>query len=125
MGWQLRENGFGVLFSRDIPDLVMNDFPDALYGFLRQHGREFADIDHIVPHPGGAKVLSAMASSLNIGDDALLHARGVLRDFGNMSAASVFFVLERCLAAGAEGRFLLSALGPGFTAGFTLLENKS
>jgi alkylresorcinol/alkylpyrone synthase len=49
----------------------------------------------------------------------------VLRDYGNMSAASVFFVLERALAERRTGRALLSTLGPGFTAGFSILEHPS
>ena len=53
---------------------------------------------------------------------ALDHARAVLRDCGNMSAATVLFVLERTLKANTHGRMLLSALGPGFTAGFLVLE---
>lgn len=123
MGWRLRENGFGVLFSRDIPELVMSKFPDALNSYLAENNLTLAEIDHIVPHPGGAKVLTAMTASLGLPEDALQHARSVLRDYGNMSAATVFFVLERSLAAGAKGRLLLSALGPGFTAGFTVMEH--
>ncbi len=123
MGWRLRENGFGVLFSRDIPDLVSNLFPEVLHAFLYASGTRLEAIDNIVPHPGGAKVLSAMTQSLGLPEDALQHAHDILRDYGNMSAATVFFVLERCLAAGASGSLLLSALGPGFTAGFTLLEH--
>ncbi|NKB56830.1 MAG: type III polyketide synthase [Alphaproteobacteria bacterium] len=122
MGWQLQEDGLGVLFSRDIPDLVMTQFPDALHGFLAANGLSLAAIDHIVPHPGGAKVLSAMTEALGLPPDALRHAREVLRDFGNMSAATVFFVLELFLADDATGLLLLSALGPGFTAGFATLE---
>jgi alkylresorcinol/alkylpyrone synthase len=122
MGWRLKEDGFGVLFSRDIPDLVTRHMGDVLGAFLDDAGYAMADIDHIVPHPGGAKVLSALEQALELPEDALRHAHGVLRDYGNMSAATVFFVLERCLAEGATGRLLLSALGPGFTAGFTLLD---
>lgn len=123
MGWRLQEDGFGVLFSRDIPELVLSRLPDVLHRFLSSAGLKLAAIDHVIPHPGGAKVLSALKTSLALPDEALRHAHDVLRDFGNMSAATVFFVLERCLADGASGRFLLSALGPGFTAGFTVLES--
>jgi alkylresorcinol/alkylpyrone synthase len=54
----------------------------------------------------------------------LAHARSVLRDYGNMSAVTVMFVLERVLSNGGIGRrAIMSALGPGFTAGFIMLEN--
>ncbi len=125
MGWQLEEDGFGVLFSRDIPELITNKFPPVLKKFLINQNLALASIDHFVPHPGGAKVLTALAASLALPQDALQNAEDVLRDYGNMSAATVFFVLERCLSAGAQGRLLLSALGPGFTAGFSILEHSS
>lgn len=122
MGWRLQEDGFGVLFSRDIPELVLSKLPPVLAQFLNDQKLDLAAIDHFVPHPGGAKVLDALSESLALPQGALRHAQEVLRDYGNMSAATVFFVLDRCLAAGAHGRLLLSALGPGFTAGFTILE---
>jgi len=50
------------------------------------------------------------------------HARGVLRDYGNMSAATVMFVLDRVMAEGKSGRYLMSALGPGFSVGFLTLK---
>lgn len=125
MGWRLQEDGFGVLFSRDIPELVLNRLPAVLDGFLTREGLSLSGIDHYVPHPGGAKVLAAIQEALDLPPDALRHAHGVLRDFGNMSAATVFFVLERFLADRATGRMLLSALGPGFTAGFAILETSA
>ncbi len=123
MGWQLRDNGFGVLFSRDIPELVRTAMADALGGFLDSAALRLEEIDAFVPHPGGIKVLAALESALSLPKDALRHARDVLRDYGNMSAATVFFVLERYLAERPSGRALLSTLGPGFTAGFSILEH--
>ena len=71
-------------------------------------------------------MLDAFEEVFGLAPGALAEARGVLRDYGNMSAASVLFVLERMLnhnrADGAPwGRALMTALGPGFTAGFALL----
>jgi alkylresorcinol/alkylpyrone synthase len=67
-------------------------------------------------------VLTALEEAFGVGADALADARSVLRDYGNMSAATVLFVLERALRAGVAGRLLMTALGPGFTAGFQLVE---
>ena len=80
----------------------------------------------LVCHPGGPKVIDALEHAFGLRPGVLRDARAVLRDYGNMSAASVLFVLERMLertgAAGtAWGRALMIALGPGFTAGFALL----
>jgi alkylresorcinol/alkylpyrone synthase len=121
MGWRMQDDGFGVLFSRDIPELVRTAFGDALGGFLADSGVTLAEIDEVIPHPGGAKVLTAMEETLNLQQGALQDAREVLRQYGNMSAVTVFFVLQRSLARKETGLRLMSALGPGFTAGFALL----
>ena len=123
MGWRIEEDGFGVLFSRDIPELVRSRFRAAVDGFLTENGLRFADIAAFVCHPDGAKVVDALEESLTLAPGTMAPARDVLRDYGNMSAATVFFVLEKMLDGGeSRGRHLLSALGPGFTAGFLTLE---
>lgn len=124
MGWRVEDDGLGVLFSRDIPAIIRREFRPVLDRFLARHGLRFADIDHFLCHPGGAKVIAALEDALGLQQGGLALARAVLRDFGNMSAATVLFVLERALTdgAGRGGRSLLSAVGPGFTAGFLVLE---
>jgi alkylresorcinol/alkylpyrone synthase len=122
MGWDITDDGLGVLFSRDIPTLVRTQFREAADGFLRGRGLTLADIDGFICHPGGAKVITALEDSFGIPEGTLDEARAVLRQYGNMSAATVMFVLERMLARRGR-RSLMTALGPGFTAGFLTLEN--
>jgi alkylresorcinol/alkylpyrone synthase len=122
MGWDVAEDGLRAVFSRDIPALVRNHMREVAGDFLERHGLGLGDIDHFVCHPGGAKVLTALEEAFGLATGALVDARGVLRDFGNMSAATVLFVLERALRAGVSGRLLMTTLGPGFTAGFQLVE---
>lgn len=122
MGWKVEDDGLGVVFSRDIPTLTRTDFRRAAAEFLDRQGMSMRDIDHFVCHPGGAKVLDALEEAFDLPAGAMADARSVLHDYGNMSAVTVFFVLERVLKAGARGRMLLSSLGPGFTAAFTLLD---
>ena len=122
MGWKIEEDGFGVQFSRDIPQLVRNELRTAADYFLTGANIPLQSIDRSVLHPGGAKVLDALEDAFDIQSQGMEVARSVLREFGNMSAATVFFVLERCLAQSPSGRRLLGALGPGFTAGFTVLD---
>lgn len=124
MGWRVEEDGLGVLFSRDIPTLIRNDLRPVAEAFLAQAGFALSDIDGFVCHPGGAKVLDALEEAFGLAQGALAEARAVLNAYGNMSAATVLFVLERVLATERRGRLLLSALGPGFTAGFQLLEQR-
>jgi len=122
MGWRVEEDGLGVLFSRDIPSLVREGLCPAADAFLARHGLARADIDGFICHPGGVKVLDALEAAFGVPPGAMAAARAVLRDYGNMSAATVLFVLDRLLHEGLGGRQLMSALGPGFTAGFQILE---
>jgi alkylresorcinol/alkylpyrone synthase len=122
MGWEMAEDGLKAVFSRDIPALVRRHMRDVSGAFLDRHGLTLGDIDRFVCHPGGAKVVAALEEAFRLPAGALADARAVLGDYGNMSAASVLFVLERALSADAPGRWLMTSLGPGFTAGFLVLE---
>jgi alkylresorcinol/alkylpyrone synthase len=124
MGWQVEEDGLKALFSRDIPALVRTKLRGVAEAFLARHGLVLDDIDAFVCHPGGAKVLTALEQAYGLAAGTLAEGRRVLRDYGNMSAATVLFVLERMLRHGSKGRMLLSALGPGFTAGFLILDGR-
>lgn len=121
MGWRVKEDGLGVLFSRDIPTLVRTEYKPAVESFLERAGLARGDLAGTVCHPGGAKVLDALEESFELPAGAMTAAREVLRDCGNMSAATVLFVLERTLAQGRPGRYLMTALGPGFSAGFQMI----
>ncbi len=122
MGWSVEDDGLGVIFSRDIPTIVRTDMRAAADAFLARHTLTAADLDGMICHPGGTKVLAAIEDSFNLGDGALAAERAVLRRFGNMSAPTVLFVLAEKMAAGARGRHLMTALGPGFSVGFLLLD---
>ena len=92
MGWGVSDDGLSVIFSRDIPTIVKDEFLDATVGFLKRQGLTLADVDSYVCHPGGAKVLDALEEVLSLERGGLRHARRILRDYGNMSAATVLFV---------------------------------
>jgi alkylresorcinol/alkylpyrone synthase len=129
MGWEVADDGLRAIFSRDIPKLVTTQLQDAVSEFLARHGLAIDQIDRFVCHPGGAKVIAALEHAFGLRQGALVEARAVLRDYGNMSAATVMFVLERMLAkarpTGARWeRALMNALGPGFTAGFLVIDNR-
>ncbi len=121
MGWEVAEDGLKPVFSRDIPRLVADKLGAVAREFLGRHGLTLADIDRFVCHPGGPKVIDALEHAFGLGPGVLSDARAVLRDYGNMSAASVLFVLEHTLEQRWK-RALMTALGPGFTAGFVVLS---
>ena len=122
MGWSTDEAGLGVILSRSLPNFVAKNYRAAYDGAMTRLALGPADIDHIVCHPGGTKVLEAIEAALDLKDRSLTVERSVMRDFGNMSSPTVLFVLERVLAQGLSGTCVLAALGPGFTASFAVLD---
>ena len=116
MGWEIEEDGLKARFSRDIPALVRDEFRNVAQAFLCRHRMDVTAFDRFACHPGGAKVLDALEAALGLEPGALVESRAILREYGNMSAATALFVLER-MGTNWQ-RALMSALGPGFTAGF-------
>jgi alkylresorcinol/alkylpyrone synthase len=123
MGWSVDPEGFGVIFRRTIPEFVTAHLNPAVVRILAAMQLSMADIDRFVCHPGGAKVVSALETAFALNQGTLDHERQVLADYGNMSAPTVLFVLERALAKGLQPRSLLTALGPGFTASCITLRH--
>ncbi len=129
MGWDVAEDGLKAIFSRDIPRLISAELGPVVEAFLGRHGLALGNINRFVCHPGGPKVIDAFEILFGDGFPGAAEARRSLCNYGNMSAASVLFVLEHLLAstsaAGEEwGRALLMALGPGFSAGFAVLAQQ-
>jgi alkylresorcinol/alkylpyrone synthase len=123
MGWRMDPEGFGAIFSRSIPDLVANELRPVADRFLARNGLSLDDIDGYSFHPGGAKVIIALEQAFSLEQGSLQQERAVLSAYGNMSAPTVLFVLERALAEEFSGRRFVSSLGPGFTASFlTMLQ---
>jgi alkylresorcinol/alkylpyrone synthase len=125
MGWDMVDTGMQVVFSSRIPQIVQTLMRENVAEFLAPHGLGLDDIDHWVLHPGGAKVIGAYEAALGIDPERLAHTRAALRDYGNMSSATVFFVLEAFLRAGqpARGEYgVLAVLGPGFSCELALIR---
>jgi alkylresorcinol/alkylpyrone synthase len=124
MGWDFESEGMQVVFSRDIPGIVMAKSRDNITTFLHQHGLDLSDVGHLIAHPGGTKVIEAYEQALSLTNGAMTDTRVVLRDYGNMSSASVLFVLDRFLSRPHQdsGKYgLMTALGPGFSSEHVLL----
>ncbi|MEL6289508.1 MAG: type III polyketide synthase [Pseudomonadota bacterium] len=122
MGWDVDPVGFGAIFSRSIPTLVHERMGAAADTFLTEAGLEQAHLAQMIFHPGGTRVLEALTEVFSLAPDVLAAERDVLREFGNMSAPTVLFVLKRKRDAGVSGNAMMGALGPGFTASFLALD---
>ncbi len=129
MGWNVVSKGLQVVFTRRIPEIVRQHARADLAQFLEGHDLTLDDIGHYIVHPGGVKVIEAYEHALNLSNGQFDLARGILRDYGNMSSVTVLFVLQRFLQNRANGGAgcgnewaLMSALGPGFSSESLLLR---
>ena len=116
MGWDVDSRGFEVILAQAVPSFAEDNIQSAISGILHRAGIGMNDVDRFVCHPGGTKVIVALENALGLAPGTLDHERAVLRDFGNMSAATVLFILENLIRAGLPRRSVLTAMGPGFTA---------
>ena len=123
MGWQFQDNGFKVVFSKDIPTFIHQNISADIETFLAKHNLQLSDIKNFIFHPGGKKVLEAYADALNVKGDFLHNTRQVMNDNGNMSSVTVLYVLEKFIYSGfQDGYGLMLAMGPGFSSEMVLLK---
>ena len=125
MGWDVVEGGFKVVLSAKVPSLVSEHVRADVDSFLAAQGLRRSDIRHWIAHTGGPKVLLAFESALELPPEALHRSWDSLRRTGNLSSASVLFVLSELLASDEAmpgDRGLLMAMGPGFCAELVLLQ---
>jgi alkylresorcinol/alkylpyrone synthase len=122
MGWDVADEGLKAVFSQDIPCLVRQHMGGLVDAFLKMQGLTKEHITAFLCHPGGAKVLDALEDALQLPPRSLIHSRNTLRDYGNMSSATALFVLKAALRSPEPGEYMLSALGPGFTAVLLMLH---
>jgi len=122
MGWRVEDPGLGVVFDRAIPPFIEAELAEAVADMCAGLGVAREDVSRFCCHPGGAKVIEAIETSLGLPQGELDLERSVLNDFGNMSAPTVLFVLERLIERGLPERALMTAFGPGFTCSGLLLE---
>lgn len=125
MGWDVGPGGLRIVLGVEVPDLVRDHVRDDVDSFLARHDLTRSDIGWWVAHPGGPKVLEAMAEALEVERDALGVTWASLDDIGNLSSASVLHVLRDTLrdrppVSGTYG--MLLAMGPGFCLEMVLLQ---
>ncbi len=115
LGYELRDGGLRVILSRQLPGIIAAQLPEAVATFLGDEGLESSDLDVVIAHPGGPRILDAVAESLNLSSGKLAQSRHVFLEYGNGSSAGIFFVLE-ALAGPATGcEALAVAFGPGLS----------
>jgi predicted naringenin-chalcone synthase len=118
MAWELSSSGFQMTLSGYVADLIEEDFNKLVCDALNAANLQKEEITHWCVHPGGKKILEAVHNSLGFTNGQLQHSYDVLRDYGNMSSATVLFVLKKIMDAADKkgpGKILGAAFGPGLT----------
>ncbi len=125
LGWRLGSDGFRIVLTAELADVIERRLEGSVTSFLAEHGLTVDDITTWVCHPGGPKVIDAIQHSLKLPDSAVEMTRRSLAEVGNLSSASVLHVLEKTIAAepppkGSTG--LMIGLGPGVSVELVLLR---
>lgn len=119
MAWDIGDEGFNIVLSSYVPGIIGANVRELVDGVLKRHGSP--RIDHWAVHPGGRSILDKVAQSLDLPADALAVPRAVLQRHGNMSSATILYVLKEMLATH-HGTTCAMAFGPGLTVETALLE---
>jgi alkylresorcinol/alkylpyrone synthase len=125
MSWRVTSQGFRIELSERVPEIISGSVKSEIHAFLESNHLTIQSLKHFVLHPGGQKVLQAYAKRLGVAIEKLNPSSSILKEFGNMSSVTVFFILKRVLEqeshlAGEYG--LMGAVGPGFSSEFLLLQ---
>lgn len=125
MGWEFRNDGMRLMLSPEAPHVVEKHFSAVVHAFLKKQDLNLKQMDYFLFHPGSSKIMRAYEKALSLTPQDLRLPRRFLRNFGNLSSASVLFILEDVLqterpASGSYG--LLATLGPGFACELALLR---
>jgi predicted naringenin-chalcone synthase len=124
MGFKLTNSGLQMVLDIDVPDTIAFHFPDIIHPFLEKNNLKMEDIDHLIFHPGGKKIVQTVEDLFFDLGKNIDYTKEVLRLYGNMSSATVLYVLERFMdnhpKKGSKG--LMLSFGPGFSAQRVLLE---
>ena len=124
MGFKLVNTGLQMILDKAVPQTISDHFPAIIHPFLEKNNLKIDDIDHLIFHPGGKKIVQTVEALFGVLGKNIDDTKEVLRLYGNMSSATVLYVLERFMdrnpAKGERG--IMLSFGPGFSAQRILLE---
>jgi predicted naringenin-chalcone synthase len=122
MAWRIGPIAFDMRLSAYVPKFIQKNIAEIVDDLLKKSGHTRNDVDTWAIHPGGRAILDRAATALDLETDAFADSYAVLGEYGNMSSATIFFVLQRILQRGGGGRVFAAAFGPGLTVESALLE---
>ena len=124
MHWEIGDHGFAMGLSPLVPETVGAALLPWLRDWLKEQAIPLEAVTSWAVHPGGPKILSTCSEVLSLEPNRLLDSRAVLQDHGNMSSATILFILERLRRRSTAGLCLALAFGPGLTAEVALFDRQ-
>jgi predicted naringenin-chalcone synthase len=121
MSWRIGDHGFLMSLSASVPDLIKAHVGDWLHEWLAEQGMAFDDVKTWAVHPGGPRVLTAFGQATGLDSSAFAASREVLSAYGNMSSATILFILDRLRQRQAELPCVALAFGPGLVVEAALI----
>jgi len=122
MTWKLGDYGFEMTLCASVPEQIARSIHSWLSAWLQGHGFEIADIEHWAIHPGGPRIIGAVADALDLPAEATGISREILAKFGNMSSPTVLFIAKRLQQLNVTGPCVVIAFGPGLVAEVALIQ---
>ena len=124
MGFKLVNTGLQMILDKSVPETIASHFPEIIHPFLAKNQLTIEQVNHLIFHPGGKKIVQTVEELFGSLGKNIDDTKEVLRRYGNMSSATVLYVLERFMDRGVSlgERGLMLSFGPGFSAQRILLE---
>lgn len=125
MGWKIGNSGFEMLLSSELPKIILNEATPVLKKILAHHNLSPDQISHWALHPGGRAILDSLQNGMNISDEKMIPSRTILKNYGNLSSASILFVIKELMTntvLNKDGIVCAVAFGPGLTMEVALLK---
>jgi alkylresorcinol/alkylpyrone synthase len=125
MGFDLKDSGFHILLSKDVPEMIGAKIKGLVDGFLLRHGQAREDIRGWILHPGGSRLLGNVQEALGLNNCDTKPSWDILGNVGNLSSATILFILQEWLEKRPLKKdeiAMAAAFGPGFSAEFLLLQ---
>jgi alkylresorcinol/alkylpyrone synthase len=124
MGFKLTNSGLQMILDVEVPETIAFHFEDIIHPFLKKNGLNISDIDHLIFHPGGKKIVQLVEDLFSSYGKNIDDTKEILKLYGNMSSATVLYVLEQFMDKKPEkgSKGLMLSFGPGFSAQRVLLQ---
>ncbi|MGA0334495.1 MAG: type III polyketide synthase [Kiritimatiellia bacterium] len=125
MAWEIGNHGYEIVLSSYVPHILGENIRKSILPGLEKQNWDISDVDFWCVHPGGKAILDRITEALELPQDSMDTARDILRNYGNMSSATIFFLLRKGLQEMENGsRTAAMAFGPGLTVEMAFMERK-